>query len=429
MAGVAMAVAVLSIWLLYRTAFTEQRHQLSNLAQTQVQAILTLAEHVSAHIAAKGLPTDRILTSTMSRFSASLDNTKGFAKSGEYIIGRREAGNIVFLLRNAGGAPQDLPNLVSFDSDSAEPMRRALSGKSGTMTGHDFANRNVLAAYEPIPALGLGIVAKIDLAELRAPFLRAAGISGIGAVLILLLGTVLFRRISSPLVENLEQTVARLTEAQRIARLGNWERNIATGEGWWSDESFRIFGLESSPAAPTLEDILVCIHEDDRDAVETTIDKCMAGKEPYSLDFRIILPDGTVKTLHGRGTWNLDKTGRANRISGTVQDVTLYRQAEENTRRLVDAIEGLSEKFSLYGPDDQLILCNEGYRRINKELPEESKPGVLFEDHVRARADKTIVPGAIGRKEEWVQELLANHRNSTGPFEFIRHDGVWLQVN
>ena len=59
MAGVAMAVAVLSIWLLYRTAFTEQRHQLSNLAQTQVQAILTLAEHVSAHIAAKGLPTDR----------------------------------------------------------------------------------------------------------------------------------------------------------------------------------------------------------------------------------------------------------------------------------------------------------------------------------------------------------------------------------
>jgi hypothetical protein len=127
-------------------------------------------------------------------------------------------------------------------------MNRALAGKSGTMTGRDSANRDVLAAYEPILFLGIGIVAKIDMAELRAPFLRAAGISGIGAVLILLLGTALFRRVSSPLMENLEQNVARLTEAQGIARLGNFERNIITGEGWWSDETYRIFGL--GPATP-----------------------------------------------------------------------------------------------------------------------------------------------------------------------------------
>lgn len=385
MAGVAMAVAVLSIWLLYRTAFTEQRHQLSNLAQTQVRAILTMAEHVTAHIAARKLPTDQILASTITRFSVTLDNIEHFADTGEYTIGRLEAGNIIFLLRHTGGAPKDLPSPVSIDSGRAEPMHRALLGKSGTMTGRDLANRDVLAAYEPVLSLGIGVVAKIDMAELRAPFLRAAGISGIGALLFLLLGTVLFRRISSPLVKNLEQNVARLAEAQRVGRLGNWERDISTGEGWWSNEIYRIFGLEPATDNPTLESFLACVHEEDRAMVKLALEKSMAGKEPYSLDYRITRSDETVKTIHGRGTWRLDKTGLPTSIIGTVQDVTQHRQIEENARRLVAAVEGLSENFSLYGPDDRLILCNEEYRKINKKISEATQPGILFEDHLRAR--------------------------------------------
>ena len=425
MAGVAMAVAGLSIWLLYQAAFTEQRHHLSNLAQTQARAMITISENV----AAMDIPHDMVLSSSIGRFADTIDDIEGFSETGEYIIGRRDAGNIVFLLKHGSGGPQDLPSPVSFDSDRAEPMRRALSGQSGTMTGRDFADRDVLAAYEPVLSLGIGIVATIDLAELRAPFLRAAGVSGIGAVLILLLGTVLFRRISSPLAENLEQNVARLAEAQRVARLGNWERNINTDEGWWSDETCRIFGLEPAAVSPTLESFLACVHEEDRATVKLALEKTMAGKEPYSLDYRVVRPDGTIRLVHGRGTWRLDKTGRPARISGTVQDVTQYRQVEENARRLVAAIEGLSENFSLYGPDDRLILCNEGYRKINKGIPEATEPGTLFEDHIRARAERTIIPEAAGREEEWIAERLAQHRNPAGPFEFLRHDGIWLQIH
>ena len=80
-----------------------------------------------------------------------------------------------------------------------------LSGKSGIMTGRDFGGNEVLAAYQPVSSLGLGITVKIDMTELRAPFIRASVISSAGAVLIFLLGTILFRRISTPLVEILRK--------------------------------------------------------------------------------------------------------------------------------------------------------------------------------------------------------------------------------
>jgi two-component system cell cycle sensor histidine kinase PleC len=243
------------------------------------------------------------------------------------------------------------------------------------------------------------------------------------------LGTALFRRISSPLVQSLEQNVARLTEAQRVARLGSWDSNIATGEGWWSKETYRIFGLEPAVVAPTLEASLACIHEEDRAMVRSAINECQAGKQPFSIDYRIIRPDGTTIAVHGRGTWRLDASGRPARISGTVQDVTRQRRIEEDARRLAAAIEGLSENFALFGPDDRLIMCNEGWRRLNHKIPEMSRPGVLFEDHIRALVDHDLAPDAEGRVEEWVAERLARHRNPAGPFEQLRRDGTWLRIN
>jgi PAS domain S-box-containing protein len=424
MAGVAVTVAVLSIWLLYQAAFEEKRKQLTNLAQSHTASMEALA----AHFTSEGTPPDKILEVVLTQFSASNAGIKGFARTGETILARRDGNSVVFLLHISGARQKTPHSPIPFASERAEHMYLALSGEAGAAPGVDLAGNEVLAAYQPIKSLALGIIVKIDLAELRAPFLHAAGVSGIGAVLVLLLGTALFRRISTPLVESLEQNISRLTEAQRIARLGNWTREIATGEGWWSDETYRIFGLEPTIVAPTLEAFLNCVHEDDRAEVQSAIEGSLAGKKPYSLDYHISRPDGTVKTIHGRGTWRLGKSGRPASISGTVQDVTQHRKMEEDTSRLVAAIESLSDNFALYGPDDRLILCNEGYRQVNKDLPEETKHGTLFEDHVRALSKTGVSPDIVGREEEWIQERLARHHNPTGPFEFHRNDGTWLQV-
>ena len=74
-------------------------------------------------------------------------------------------------------------------------MRRALSGMSGTMKGIDYRGVVVLAAYEPVAELELGIVAKIDLSQVRSPFIRAGSIAGIITFIIIMIGVFLFLKL------------------------------------------------------------------------------------------------------------------------------------------------------------------------------------------------------------------------------------------
>ncbi len=110
-------------------------------------------------------------------------------------------------------------------------------------------------------------------------------------------------------------------------------------------------------------------------------------------------------------------------------DITERKKAEEGFHRLAAAIEGLSENFALYGPDDRLIMCNEGYREINKPVADTTKPGVSFEEHVRALVEKGLVPEAKGREEDYIRKRLEQHRNPGKPFELERQDGRWFLVN
>ena len=110
-------------------------------------------------------------------------------------------------------------------------------------------------------------------------------------------------------------------------------------------------------------------------------------------------------------------------------DISERVEAEETAGRLVAAIEGLSENFALYGTDEKLVICNENYRRTNDQIPEATKPGILFEDHIRAVVEKGLAPESLGREEEWVQQRLARFRNPGKPFEVARQDGRWLLVH
>jgi len=426
MAGVAVTVAVVVMTWLYQAAFEQKREQLVHLAQSHAASMEAMASHLTLM---GGIAPDNILEEVLSQFSAANAGIQGFAKTGATVIAQREDDRMVFLFVHAGARQQTLPKPIPLAPERAGHMYQALSGNAGASIGLDFAGNKVLAAYQPIKSLSIGIVAKIDLAELRAPFVRAAMISGGGVILIIILGMVLFRRISTPMVESLERAVTRLTEAQRIALLGNWERDIKTGEGWWSDETYRIYGLETTSPPPSLQDLYACIHPEDRGTVKTAIDRCHAGEEPYFVEFRITRPDGTLRTVYGRGTWRLGRDGKPARISGTVQDITRRRNAEDNAQRLAAAIEMLSESFALYGPDNRLILCNEVYRRLNHGVAQATQPGTLFEDHLRAFVANGYVPDAIGQEDKWIKRRPERHHNPAGPFEVLRRNGHWYSVN
>ncbi|TVL99966.1 MAG: hypothetical protein CV087_15695 [Candidatus Brocadia sp. WS118] len=136
--------------------------------------------------------------------------------------------------------------------------------------------------------------------------------------------------------ESLRKSEARLANAQRIAHIGNWEWDIVKNTLWWSDETYRIFGLIRQTFAVTYEAFLNSVYPGDREFVKKSVNESIYEKKPHSIDFRIILPDGSIRFVHGQGEIHFDNTDKAIQMNGTVQDVTERKKADEELQEFSD---------------------------------------------------------------------------------------------
>jgi len=127
---------------------------------------------------------------------------------------------------------------------------------------------------------------------------------------------------------------AHLRTAQRIGKLGSWELEAATGRVTWSEETFRIFGLQPGTETPSFEAISQLFHPDDRQTHETAVEGAIATACAYDLEARIRRADGTWIDIVARGEPLCDAAGNVTQLVGTVQDVTERKLAE---RRLQEA--------------------------------------------------------------------------------------------
>ncbi len=235
MASASLIVVGIAISILYRVAYDEQRARLVETAQSQARLIEAVARFDTVYSKDyAGGPE----AATLSQIVDAHEHYKGFGETGEFTLANRQGNDIVFLLRHRH---HDLkyPKPILFDSELAEPMRRALSGLSGTVAGLDYRGELVLAAHEPVAELNLGIVAKIDLTEVRAPFLRAGIITLCIAVFVVLAGAVLFLRISNPLVRRLQEHTDELTRANVQLHQEVDDRKLAEEAMRESEERFR----------------------------------------------------------------------------------------------------------------------------------------------------------------------------------------------
>ena len=206
MATSSLIVAGVAITMLYRTAFKEEQARLVETAQSQARLIEAVARFDEKY--SKDYP-EGSEAATLSQITDAHEHYTGFGNTGEFTLSKKEEDNIVFLLSHRH-FDLDRPRPIPFDSELAEPMRRALDGLSGTVIGLDYRGKVVMAAHEPVAELGLGIVAKIDLSEIRAPFLKAGAIAGLFTVLVVLAGASLFIKITNPLIRQLEKRTVKL---------------------------------------------------------------------------------------------------------------------------------------------------------------------------------------------------------------------------
>lgn len=142
----------------------------------------------------------------------------------------------------------------------------------------------------------------------------------------------------------LRHSEQKLTEAQRIARLGRWESDLATGHLVWSDETFRIFGLNAGNFFPTTEAFYARVHPDDLAQVREQVRTARERGTPYQFVHRIRWPDGTIRHVQENAELVREGDGPG-RLVGTVLDITERREIEETLakernllRTLVDAI-------------------------------------------------------------------------------------------
>jgi PAS domain S-box-containing protein len=129
--------------------------------------------------------------------------------------------------------------------------------------------------------------------------------------------------------EALRKSEARFEEAQRVARLGTWEWNIETDEVYWSDEVYRIFGMNARQIVPGSQTFLDYIHPEDRDRVKEAVSSALSGNRPYSIEARVLRSDGALISIQSQGKVYLDKNGKPAAMLGNVQDITERKKLEE----------------------------------------------------------------------------------------------------
>jgi PAS domain S-box-containing protein len=132
----------------------------------------------------------------------------------------------------------------------------------------------------------------------------------------------------------LEENRQFLLEAQRVAHLGSWEWDIVENVVTWSDELYRIYGLNPEEFGASFEGFLERVHPDDRERVRGLVDGSYQNRTPLDFYHRIVRPDGTICTLHAHGEVTTDEANNPIRMVGTGLDVTELVKAEEEIRKL-----------------------------------------------------------------------------------------------
>lgn len=146
-------------------------------------------------------------------------------------------------------------------------------------------------------------------------------------------------RKKSVVEEKLRKNCEKLTETQRIARLGSWELDIASHELWWSAETYRMFGRPADEQM-ILQKFIDLIHPEDRQRIADNIDQAMEQGTPLAISYRIILPDGDVRYLQeeSHGYFDRNQELLLKRV-GYVQDVTSRKKIEAEREKLIAELE------------------------------------------------------------------------------------------
>ncbi|HVY07788.1 MAG TPA: EAL domain-containing protein [Burkholderiales bacterium] len=139
---------------------------------------------------------------------------------------------------------------------------------------------------------------------------------------------------SARTLDELVRNQQSLADAQRIARLGNWEWDVEGKQTYWSAETYRILGLDPSVHPSGFDEFFECVHPEERAQARENLQRFIGGGEAVDLTHRLLMGDGSIRHIHILGLARRANDGGARFVSGTIQDITERKKAEEQIRYL-----------------------------------------------------------------------------------------------
>ncbi len=228
--------------------------------------------------------------------------------------------------------------------------------------------------------------------------------------------------------KDLKVKTRQLEASQRVASLGSWEWDIVNDSITWSDELYRIFGLEPQSFEATYEAFLAMVHPDDRGELDAAVSQALSECSDYHVTARILRSDGSEWVMEALGEVTCDDEGKPLRMGGTAQDVTERNRMEMDLRnseqRFRDLFEGAPDAIFLADPDTGMIV---GANMAAAELV-----GRPVADLINMHQSE-LHPGDMDEEsrmvfERHISEALERGKVTPIEYEVVRADGERVPV-
>jgi len=217
--------------------------------------------------------------------------------------------------------------------------------------------------------------------------------------------------------DSLRESERLLKEAQRVAHIGHWKLDPDIGTPVWSEEIFRIFGLDPEEGEPSFADHKKYLHSEDWPRLNDAVTTASETGEPFDIEFRIMRPDGELRWMHAIGTATMDDDGTITEVFGTAQDITERKRYEEQLRETKNRYQSLFENslvgIGLATPEGNIIEANDAFTEIlgydKAELKEINAAELYCNRAEREEIQKTM--RGDGRLVDY--ETTLQHRDRT----------------
>jgi PAS domain-containing protein len=205
----------------------------------------------------------------------------------------------------------------------------------------------------------------------------------------------------------LRRSEATLVEAQRLSHTGSWAWQVSTGKLFWSEEHFRICGLDPEGEPPPYPTALACIHPEDRAFVQQSLERAVRDQSEFDQECRIVRPDGMIRHIHSVAHPVFNEAGELTEYVGTTMDVTERQQAEAAVHH---AYEGLEQQVR-----ERTAALAQANAELRAEITERRRPEAMLAQrnvellglYEHVNQERALQATLLRELNHWVRNNLA----------------------